>query len=160
MKNIQSQRAFLRDVIIPSKVTPIKGICPKALLAYPKACNVEYLTELSIEKVGNLTYVDEAGFDFSDYSDCKTSTLQPQAKADILSLEAKKGAIRALIYNPFEDRIDFFFFPYEDWRNIAQTYGKCKTKLRIRSSYSKKTGLYKTFEPFRVNSFEELAKAR
>ena len=157
MKNIQSQRAFLRDIIIPSKVIPINEFNESV---NPKAYNVEYLTEVSIEKVGNLLYVDEDGYDFSDYSDCKTSTLQPQAQADILSLEAKKGAIRALIYNPFEDKIDFFFFPYEDWRNMAQSYGKCKTKLRIRSSYSKKTGLYKNFEPFRVNDFKELAKIR
>ena len=151
MKNKQSQFAFLRDIISPSEVIPID-------MRYPHSYNVEHLTELSIEKVGNLPFLDADGYDFSDYSDCKTSTIQPQGIADIQSLEAKIGAIRALIYNPFKDRIDFFFFPYDDWKNIAQTYKQ--TKLRLRSSYSKKTGLYKTFEPFRVNSFEELAKAR
>lgn len=150
--------AFLRDIIIPYDIVP--GLTTDAL-NYPKAFNVEYLTEIALAKIGGYTYLDEDGYDFDDYSDSKTSSVEPGKQVSIPSLEEKIGDIRCIVYNPFYDKLDYFFFPYNKWKEIeVACYGKQNKKTRIRSSYNVKTDSYKKFEEFRVFSFQQLASKK
>tara|TARA_Y100001937_G_scaffold54096_1_gene74649 strand:- start:2652 stop:3191 length:540 start_codon:yes stop_codon:yes gene_type:complete len=150
-------RCVMREIVIPFNIVP--GLTEESIKMC-KAFNVEYLIELALAKVGNYKFVDKSGYDFDDYSDSKSASVEPKGSGvSIGSLETKIGSIRAVIYNCFEDRLDYFFFPVDGWKSLEEaSYGKSKHKTRIRSSYNKTTQKYSKFEPFRCKDFKELAK--
>ena len=68
--------AILNEVVIPNH--PAFRDNPemqKLARNYPQMFNVELLTELTLAEVGSYDYVDQYGYDFSDYSDSKTVSI-------------------------------------------------------------------------------------
>ena len=115
-------------------------------------------------EIGDYTFLDEYGYDFSDFSDCKTASIglytsQNSGLMEIGALGSKIGAIRAVIYNPIYNRLDYMFFPYEEWKKHEEVkYKKGKgVDSRIRSTFNRKKNSYsKGFNQYLMDSFEAL----
>lgn len=125
--------------------------------------NIPSLIEQSLAAVGGYDFIDAEGYDFSDYSDSKTVSINPTTgRATIGSVENKIGALRVIVYNPIKNGIDYFFVPADEVAYCkGPCYGKTDHKERIRFSYSKVAeDSYGWFEDYRVDSFEELAKCK
>ena len=131
-------------------------------LKHPDIFNVERLIEESLAAVGNYLLVDREGYDFSDYSDSKTTTVNLNSRVGTVgSVETKIGALRITAYNPFKNTADYFFVSRQDLKHVkSPCYGVNDHKERIKFTYSKKSDSYGMFEDYRVDNFKELARAK
>ena len=74
--------------------------------------NIERLVEESLAAAGGYDFVDAEGYDFTDYSDSKTTSVnQKTYHVEVNGVETKIGALRITAYNPFKDSADYFFVP-------------------------------------------------
>lgn len=124
--------------------------------------NVERLVEESLAHIGGYKFVDEDGYDFTDYSDSKTTSINLKTRAgSIGSVENKVGALRITAYNPFKQGLDYFFVPKRELARIKKPcYGVNDHKERVLFTYSKvKDNDYGYFEDYRLGDFKSLAKA-
>ena len=131
-------------------------------LKQPEHFNIERLIEESLAAVGDYEFVDEEGYDFSDYSDSKTTSINSSDyTATISNVECKIGSLRIVAYNPFNNASDYFFVPKDEVHTITRAcYGKSAGRERIVFAYSRKYhDNYLSFERYRVKSFKELALA-
>lgn len=130
-------------------------------LKYPDIFNVERLIEESLAAVGPYELVDREGYDFTDLSDSKTTTINASTRVGTIgSVETKIGALRITAYNPFKESADFFYVSKRDVKYVkSPCYGNNDHKERIVFTYSKKGDTYNMFEDYRVKSFQELATA-
>ena len=130
--------------------------------------NIERLVEKRIAQAGNLQWVGNLNlpYDFDDYTDAKTTTLNNSDKkspyryfAYIEGTECKVGGLRVVAVIPALNKIDYFFIPLIAVRELERQAGKGKTrfKKRISIGYSIKSGLYcKKLRPYKCDSFEEM----
>jgi hypothetical protein len=123
--------------------------------------NIERLVEESLAAVGPYEFVDQEGYDFTDLSDSKTTTINANTRVGtISSVETKIGALRITAYNPFKESADYFYVSKRDMKYVkSPCYGNNDHKERILFKYSTKGDAYGMFEDYRVKSFEELARA-
>ena len=128
---------------------------------HPDIFNVERLIEESLAAVGPYEFVDESGYDFTDYSDSKTTTVAEYDNIMAIgSVESKIGALRITIYNPHKQALDYMYMPYRAWQRFKEcSYGKSEHKERLRVRWNASHDHYNSFEDFRVRSFEDLAQA-
>ena len=131
-------------------------------MKHPNIFNVERLIEESLASLGPYSFVDREGYDFTDFSDSKTTTINANTRrGTISSVETKIGALRITAYNPFKDAVDFFYVSKRDLKYVkSPCYGNNDHKERILFSYSKKGDAYGMFEDYRVKTFEDLALAK
>lgn len=127
----------------------------------PDLFNVERLVEESLAAVGGYEFVDADYFDFSDFSDSKTTTVNLKTRqVEIGNVEGKIGALRITAYNPHRDRLDFFYVPARDLDYVrSPCYGKQAHKERIKFRWNHHNDHFNWFEDFRLSSFVELAQA-
>ena len=130
-------------------------------LEMPERFNIERLIEETLAAVGPYRYVDEEGYDFTDYSDSKTTTINANTRVGTIgSVETKIGALRITAYNPFKDAADFFYVSKRDLKYVkSPCYGVNDHKERILFTYTAKGDTYNTFDNYRVKDFRELALA-
>lgn len=130
-------------------------------MKHPDIFNVERLIEESLAAVGPYEFVDQEGYDFTDLSDSKTTTINANTRVGtISSVETKIGALRITAYNPFKESADYFYVSKRDMKYVkSPCYGVNDHKERILFKYSTKGDAYGMFEDYRVKSFEELAQA-
>jgi hypothetical protein len=134
-------------------------------MTHPDIFNIERLVEESLAAVGPYDFVNADGYDFTDFSDSKTTTVIPDGyskTATINNVENKIGSLRIVIYNPFKDRADFMFIPHKRVQALKEPcYGRnggTKEKLRVR--WNIHHDHYNSFDHFQVKTFEELALAQ
>ena len=130
-------------------------------MKHPDIFNVERLIEESLAAVGPYEFVDKEGYDFTDLSDSKTTTINANTRVGtISSVETKIGALRITAYNPFKESADYFYVSKRDVKYVkSPCYGNNDHKERILFKYSTKGDAYGMFEDYRVKSFEDLARA-
>jgi len=130
-------------------------------LEMPERFNIERLIEETLAALGPYRYIDEAGYDFTDYSDSKTTTINANTRVGTIgSVETKIGALRITAYNPFKEAADFFYVSKRDMKYVkSPCYGVNDHKERILFSYSTRGDSYGMFEDYRVEDFRELALA-
>ena len=129
-------------------------------LSCPTYFNMEFLTEEALAAVGGYQFVDQAGYDFSDLSDSKTTTVNHNTGVvEITGVENKIGSLRITAFNPFKETVDYFFVPRSKLDLVREPcYGKNNHKQRVRFSYSKNyQDSYGWFDIYRVNDFVQLA---
>ena len=158
---MSKQRTFLTQVIIPvlPELFPTEEATQYAL-TNPHVYNVEHLVELCLAKQGGYRFVDADGYDFTDYSDSKTTTVNDKTLVmTVGSIENKIGSLRISAYNPIRERIDFFYMSHQQLRSAAlPCYGKHSYKERLLARYNAARDDYNQFEQYRVADFETLAK--
>lgn len=131
-------------------------------LTRPEIFNVEKLVEESLSHLGSYDYVDADHADFSDGSDSKTATIDKNKKVGYITNvissagEYKAGALRCIIYNPFDMNLLYFFLPKRAWTPLVSV---SQGKGRIMFYYSLNNNSISRFENYRVNSFKQLALA-
>ena len=109
-----------------------------------------------------LINVNDPGMDFDDGSDLKSCSLNfyvdnrgyDIAKTQIASLGSKKGPIRVILYNSVLERVEFYFMTYKQWSPMV---GKNKS---ISLTASCATGIIKKIAEYRVDSFDQLVRAK
>jgi len=124
--------------------------------------NIERLIEESLAAIGPYEFVDEIGYDFTDLSDSKTTTININTGVgSIGSVETKIGSLRITAYNPYKEATDYFFVPTDQVPLVkSPCYGVNDHKERILFKYSKKfNDSYGGFEKYRVGDFKSLALA-
>jgi len=133
-------------------------------MKYPDIFNVEKLIEQCLAAVGPYDFVDAVGYDFTDFSDSKTTTVIPDGTsrtAIISGVENKIGSLRVTIYNPFKECVDFMYIPRKQVQALREPChgrsGGSKEKLRVR--WNIHHDHYNSFDHFRVKTFEDLALA-
>lgn len=143
----------------------------KFALEFYDILNVERLIEQTLAVVGGYNFIDEVGRDFDciSNSDSKTVTVvnnggRDQSRVMIIgSVEHKIGSLRVTVYNPYKNDIDFLYIPRDDVQQLMENDGTRGSamikKKRIRATWSPSRDTYNKLEKYRVNSFEELAKA-
>ena len=125
----------------------------------PDIFNIPRLVEESLAAVGPYVRVDEYGYDFNDYSDSKTATVSSYDKImTIDSVQNKIGAIRVTAYNANTDTLDYFYIPKSAVAHFKEQKKSTNTK-RLRTKWNSKTDHYRSFEPYRLKTFKELALA-
>jgi hypothetical protein len=135
-------------------------------MTQPDLFNIERLVEQSLAAVGPYDFVDAAGYDFSDFSDSKTTTVVPDGRttktAIINSVENKIGSLRVVIYNPFKGCADFMFIPHKQVQALKEPcYGRSGgTKERLRARWNVHHDHYNYFDRFKLKTFEDLALAK
>lgn len=139
--------------VLPSKKIALKN---------PEAYNIEHLTEVALAELGGYKFVDEEGYDFTDFSDCKTTSTNSKTNiVTINSIENKIGALRIICYNHNKQDLDYFFVPANKLHLVAlPCYGKNSHKQRIRAKYNVAGDHYNQFEQYRVTDFVTLAQAK
>ena len=130
-------------------------------LKHPTIFNIERLVEECLAHIGPYLFVDEYGYDFSDFSDSKTSTVNVNTrKIEISNVETKVGSLRITTYNPLKEDLDYFFVPKTHLSRVRQPcYGNASHKERIVFTYTENNDFYNSFEKYRIANFEELALA-
>lgn len=132
-------------------------------LKNPDYFNVERLVEHSLAHVGGYEFLDADGYDFSDYSDSKTASIGTNGVATVGNIlgrgktgEAKLGDLRVILYNPFKQRLDYYFMPKAGWESIRE-YGDAN-KGRLRAAYSPDLDRVYKWHQWQVKDFETLAQ--
>jgi hypothetical protein len=163
--------ALMRDIVKvyhPDDSSPAQR---RRALANSSHFNVEHLVELTMAYVGRLRFVDADLYDFGDYSDCKTGSVEPvsyQGKRSFVgsvgnvmtpSGQLKCGDLRCVIYNPHDDILRYFFLPKYEWDPHLREFG-VQNQRRLRFCWNSVTDRIRKWEDFECDSFEELAKER
>ena len=133
-------------------------------LTHSHIFNCERLVEEALAAVGGYTFVDEEGRDFDDIddSDSKTVSIQPSRPVmEINGVENKIGSLRITVYNPLKEGLDYLYVPKSDLKVLKEPcYGKMSHRERLKTSYNSIYDSYNRLQPYRVDSFEDLAKAQ
>lgn len=135
--------------------------------------NTERLIEHTMAHVGGYNFIDGDHEDFDDGTDSKTASvrLNPVPKGSqqghILEISGigrggaggslKKGALRVVLYNPVAQRLDYFFIPKAAWAGMLK-YHPTSGIAKIVATWNSKTDTCNKLDPFKVSSFEELAR--
>jgi hypothetical protein len=146
-----------------------KGSAKKHALENPSHYNVEHLVELAMAELGDYDFVDGPLYDFSDFSDSKTTTISERTHNGTSyggaipfmnqSGNVKIGALRVVIYNPNNQRLYYVFLPKEVWDPHMREWGNAN-KHWIRFRWNDKKDYIKKFKDYMCKDFEELAKMK
>lgn len=129
----------------------------------PEIFNVERLVELCMSSVGGYDFLDADGYDFSDWSDSKTATIGLNDSVAVVGNilgrgkqgELKVGDLRVVLYNPFKQRLDYYFMPKAEWDQIRESGEANKGKLR--ATYNPQQDTIYKWKQWQCDSFEQLA---
>lgn len=134
--------------------------------------NVERLVEEALAAVGRYRFIDAAHADFSDGSDSKTASisvapLKPNSAChdgkitNVVTAGGgfKAGALRCTVYNPHQDRLDYYFLPREVWLEMV-SYDSVSGIGKIRYSYNRDTDQISRLSDWQCDSFEQMARKR
>lgn len=124
--------------------------------------NVEHLVEQAMAELGGYEFVDAHHYDNSDYSDTKTASINTHDRfatvGSILSRDggtAKQGDLRVVLYNPYYDRLDYYFMPKAGWESIRE-YGQAN-RNKLRAKYNPDLDQVYKWHQWRVPTFKDLA---
>jgi hypothetical protein len=137
----------------------------------PMIFNVERLIEESFAAVGPYSFIDAAHADFSDGTDSKTASIRENPskqgsntyRGEITGVETagggqKIGSLRCTIFNPHTDSLMYYFLPKCMWsQNI--TIHPSSGVGKVVYSYNRIHDEIIKFDGYRLNTFEELARA-
>ena len=132
---------------------------------------IEGIVEQTMAIVGGYKFIDGAHCDFSDGTDCKTASIRQKPsregsqshRGEISNVVTagggeKSGALRCIVYCAPRDRLDYYLLPKTFWE-WEITVHPSSSIGKIQFSYHRGHDWVNKFEPFRLTSFEELARA-
>lgn len=159
------ERHNYRNLVIIREIgcryDPWLAIIGQAVLMKPSCVHVERELEQWVARTGNLEFVDEQGYDFSDFSELKLATAHYKTgEITISNMDGKVGAFRIIVYNGKTHELAFFYIPQDKVASVCSAcYGKQHHHLRIRTTYHTKNKTYGKLEPFRMATFKDMCRA-
>lgn len=155
---ITKKSLILKEVIIPyhpsfSKTVDINNINPEWF-------DVSLLLEETMAYIGGYEHLNLAHMDFSDGSDCKSSTINERKRGLIDRVvshggQEKHGMLRVVIYNSISQKIMYYGLQKKDWLPMVKRHPTNK-QGSISYGYKKETDTIPKIENFRCNTFKEL----
>lgn len=152
---------------------PIYGKSPfkEAITERPADFNLEHLVEqmMALNSEGAYQFNDGIHEDFTDESECKTSTLHANgtsAAAEITNVRShdgvlKRGGLRVVVLNPVLEKLHFMFIPKEAVVKCMHTKnGKPKASRSLWLRYNKAKKQFTTLEKYGImehSNFKDLA---
>lgn len=144
----------------------------KNALANPEAHKVEALVEECFAAIGDYSLSRVAHRDFTDGSDSKTCSIRTSNRYNHNTFEVriksvrsvggilKDGALRVTIYNPHNESLRYYYLPKDVWStwNISANGGSQADRGNLRATYNLALDRIEKFDPYRCESFEELAR--
>lgn len=136
----------------------------------PQIFNIEHLIELTMAEVGGYKFIDADHCDFDDGTECKTGSISPnpvKAGRNTYRLEIsnivspgghiKEGDVRVVIYNPHTKSQTYYYIPQNELESVGINYHPTTGIGRIFATWNCITNKIPKLEPYKVDSFEELA---
>ena len=135
--------------------------------------DIEGMVEETMAYVGGYKFVDEAHYDFSDGTDCKTASVQPSPKkrygkettahlCEITGIgnvgdysQVKSGDLRVVVYNPHKQCLQYYFIPHKDMLRIMRYHSG---GYRITTSWNHKWDRNMKLDQFEVDDFVTLSR--
>lgn len=141
---------------------------------HPKIFNIEHLIELTMAYIGGYNFIDAAHCDFDDGTECKTASVGPNPtgkgrnsyRVEISNIitpggNMKTGDVRCVVYNPHTTDIEYFYIPVSALDNEIRINRHPTTGTgRIIATWNRNTKRIAMLEPYRVETFEKLAKMK
>lgn len=156
--NMTKKALLLKDVIIPfhpsfSKMFVLNDINPEWF-------DISLLLEEAMAHVGGYKHLNSPHMDFSDGSDCKSSTINDRKRGLIDRVvshggKEKHGMLRVVIYNSITQKIMYYALQKKDWLPMIKRHPTNK-QGSISYGYNIDTDTIPKIENFRCNTFEEL----
>ena len=161
-RHVARNRAIIQQIGIKYDPKLSIPLVNQIFLMDPGIINVERMLETLVARTGNLEFVDEAGYDYSDKSELKMATVHHiTGEITIGNMEGKVGALRIIIYNAKTGELAYFFVPKAKVSELCGVcYGKQRHKMRIRLCYHTKNKTYGKLEPFKLDSFAAMCRLR
>ena len=168
--NTEIKRRLYVDLIRKNH-PKFKGALGKHFKEHTELFNIEAIVEnmMAICSEGKYKFIDGVGEDFSDGSECKTSTLYSSNKyiVEVKSIRSKygnlkKGGIRCIILNPKLEKLHFVFVPKAAVKRLMTTKnGTPKKNLSMWLTYTNSNDSFsRCFEKYGIieySTFKELA---
>lgn len=156
--NMTKKTLLLKDVIIPFHPTFSKMFVLNDI--NPEWFDISLLLEETMAHVGGYKHLNLSHMDFSDGSDCKSSTINNRKRGLIDRVvshggKEKRGMLRVVIYNSITQKIMYYALQKKDWLPMVKRHPTNK-QGSISYGYSVETDTISKIENFRCNTFEEL----
>ena len=174
VNKLTKNKAFLRDLVkVHSMFKDMTSEQKQQIIDHHAlAYNIEYLFESALAELGGYTRIDAFGYDFSDGSEAKTTSVSLKPcntggkthKGKVTGVGhgasggSKNGALRLAAYIAPRDEIRYYYLPKEYWSKLNTMVGSDGRKY-IDFNYTWSTNSIPKFDHFRVPSLEALAKA-
>jgi len=152
------RKLLLEKVIFPyhptfSKVVDLDNINPEWF-------DVSLLLEETMSYVGGYEWLNLPHMDFSDGSDCKSSTINERKRGLIDRVvshggKEKFGMLRVVVYNSIKQKIMYYALPKKEWFPMIRRHSTNK-QGSIGYGYKVESDTIPKFEDFRCQTFEEL----
>ena len=135
--------------------------------------DIEGMVEETMAHVGGYKFVDEAHYDFSDGTDCKTASVQPSPRkrygqettahlCEITGIgnvgdysQVKSGDLRVVVYNPHKQCLQYYFIPHKDMLRIMRYHSG---GYRITTNWNHKWDRNMKLDQFEVDDFVILSR--
>lgn len=131
---------------------------------YSNMFNVELMIEDCLASVGGYNVTNKHHSDFDDIalSDSKTCSIYKSAYGEISGVATsagvlKSGSLRCIIYNPFTNKLMYYYLPKDVWKKWVCVHPTTK-KGRIRFNYNIEKNIIPKFKGYECSSFKELAE--
>jgi hypothetical protein len=130
---------------------------------YLKIFNIELMVEDCLASAGGYKVTNQNHFDFDDLvmSDSKTCSIYKSARGEISGVSTsagvlKLGSLRCIIYNPFTNKLMYYYLPKTVWSEWVCVHPTTK-KGKIRFNYNIEKNCIPRFKGYECSSFKELA---
>jgi len=173
------EQLLLEECVYPYHKMFKKSEIRNELVKYQKTLEnlAQKLTEEAMAHASNglLQWTDGDYEDYDDQSDQKTATMTPNTgdsgrkhgsgQVTVGGLwgssgQEKAGALRVIVYNTKQARLDYFYFPKDIWYDLSEVNGRHE-KLILRWSYSGIKDQYVHWaEKYRVKDFKAISTCR
>jgi hypothetical protein len=152
------KQILIKEVIIPYHPTFAEAVNIEKI--NPEWFDVSLLLEEAMSHVGGYERIDCHHMDFSDGSDCKSSTINNRKRGLVDRVvshggKEKHGTLRVVVYNSIKQNVMYYALPKKNWITMVSIHPTNK-QGSINYGYKTEEDTIPKFEEFRCKTFEEL----
>jgi len=155
---LTKKQLLIQDVILPYHPTFAESVDINKINA--EWFDVSLLLEEAMSHIGGYERIDSYHMDFSDGSDCKSSTINNRKRGLVDRVvshggKEKHGTLRVVVYNSIKQKVMYYALPKKDWIKMVNIHPTNK-QGSINYGYKIEQDIIPKFEDFRCKTFEAL----